>query len=331
MNNASAENPSAITAAEDQALRDGIADEGARTQGLKRTDFVMPRASNRPTMPALDGVHDRFVRLLAPGLINLMRRNVEVTLDAVNVQPFKTLVSELALPANFNVVALQPIRGHGLVICDANLVFSAVDALFGGAGKLTSSLEGRDFSATELRVIQRLVAVITDAYNAAWKTLYPLELVYQSSEMLPKFITVAPPDNDMLCASFCVAMESITTTFHLCLPDASLAPMREVLQSSGLGTPAAPDQQWLQLLTQQIASAEVTLVANLANADATVEQLLALQPGDFIELDLDPAIEARVEDIPVLACHYGTSNGRYALKVDRLLPHATTARERRVS
>jgi flagellar motor switch protein FliM len=73
------------------------------------------------------------------------------------------------------------------------------------------------------------------------------------------------------------------------------------------------------LLTQQIQSAEVELVAELAYAPATVEQLLALKPGDFIELDLDKIIKAKVDGVPVFDCYYGTSNNKYSLRVDKLL------------
>jgi flagellar motor switch protein FliM len=63
----------------------------------------------------------------------------------------------------------------------------------------------------------------------------------------------------------------------------------------------------------------VELVAELASADATVEQLLALKVGDFIELERKPQIEAAVDGVPVVACQYGTHNGKYALKVERML------------
>ena len=85
------------------------------------------------------------------------------------------------------------------------------------------------------------------------------------------------------------------------------------------GASNAPDHRWMNLMTQQIQAAEVELVAELAQAPATVEQLLALKTGDFIELDLHQAIQAKVAGVPVLDCHYGTSNGKYALKVDQLL------------
>ena len=60
-------------------------------------------------------------------------------------------------------------------------------------------------------------------------------------------------------------------------------------------------------------------MAELAYAGATVEQLQSFKPGDFVELDLQPAIQAKVDGVPVFDCHYGTSNGRYSIKVDRLL------------
>ena len=82
---------------------------------------------------------------------------------------------------------------------------------------------------------------------------------------------------------------------------------------------AEPDRRWVELLRTQIQAADVPLVAELATARATVEQLLAFKAGDFIELDLLPMIQAKVDGVPVFDCHYGTSNGRNAIKIDRML------------
>ena len=76
---------------------------------------------------------------------------------------------------------------------------------------------------------------------------------------------------------------------------------------------------WVKLLTHQIQSAQVQLVAELGHAPATVEQLLAFKPGDFIELDLEAMIKAKVDGVPVFDCHYGTSNKHYAIKIEQLL------------
>ena len=60
-------------------------------------------------------------------------------------------------------------------------------------------------------------------------------------------------------------------------------------------------------------------MAELARTDATVEQLLAMQVGDFLELERGPTIQAKVEGVPLFECQYGTHKGKYALRIERKL------------
>ena len=79
------------------------------------------------------------------------------------------------------------------------------------------------------------------------------------------------------------------------------------------------DRRWVNLLTREIQAAEITLVAELARADATIEQLLAMKKGDFIELDRQPKIHASVDGVPIFECQYGTHNSKYAIRIDKAL------------
>jgi len=106
---------------------------------------------------------------------------------------------------------------------------------------------------------------------------------------------------------------------HFCITYSTLEPIRDVLYSTIQGDSVETDRRWVNLMKAQIQSAEVDLVAELGYAPATVEQLLAFKPGDFIALDLDPLIQAKVDGVPVFDCHYGTSAGKYAIKIDRML------------
>jgi flagellar motor switch protein FliM len=223
------------------------------------------------------------------------------------------------VPTNFNIVSVRPLRGSGLIVCDPTLVFAVIDALFGGAGKFHTRIEGRDFSPTEQRVITRLVEVISAEYKKAWNGVYPIELEYQRSEMQPQFATIASPSEIVVTCSFTLEIGDTTGTIHFCIPYATLEPIRDTLYSTVQGDSNEPDRRWVKLLTQQIQAAEVDLVTELATAPATVEQLLSLKPGDFIELDLEPVVKAKVDGVPVFDCHYGTSNGKYAIKIDQLL------------
>jgi flagellar motor switch protein FliM len=295
------------------------AEEAAPTGGVRPYNLASEERIVRGRMPMMEIISERFARNIRLGLFNMIRRSPEVVIGGVKVQKYNAFLREIVVPTNFNIVQVRPLRGAGLIVCDPTLVFAVIDALYGGAGKFHTRIEGRDFSPTEQRVIQRLVECITREYNRAWQGIYPLELDYQRSEMQPQFVNVATPNEISVCASFTLELGESTGTVHVCIPYSTLEPIRDVLYSTIQGGTSEPDKRWINLLKTQIQSAELDLVAELAHAEATVQQLMEMQAGDFIELELNPVIQAKVDGVPLLECQYGIANGRYALKVEKML------------
>lgn len=301
---------------ESEDVEPETADEG---DGVRKVDLGSQERLVRSRMPALEVINERFARNIRVGLFNLIRKAPEVSIGNVKVQKFSAFLREIVVPTNFNIMTVKPLRGSGLIICDPNLVFAVIDALFGGAGKFHARIEGRDFSATEQRIIQRLVQTISAEYAKAWQGIYPLLLEYQRSEMQPQFANVATASEIVVATAFTLEIGDTTGTIHFCVPYATLEPIRDVLYSTIQGDSGAPDRRWVDMLRKEIQSAEVDLVVDMATAQATVEQLLSFKPGDFIELDLDPTIQAHIDGVPVFDCHYGTSKGHYAVKIDQFL------------
>ncbi len=293
--------------------------EEAQQDGIRPCDLASQERIVRGRMPAMEIINERFARNIRTGLFNLIRKSPEVAIGGVKMQKYSAFLREIVVPTNFNIVSIKPLRGSGLIVCDPSLVFAVIDSLFGGAGKFHTRIEGRDFSPTEQRIILRLVECICAEYNKAWVGIYPLELEYQRQEMQPQFATIATPGEIVVATSFTLEIGESSGTVHFCIPYSTLEPIRDVLYSSMQGDSAEPDRRWVTLLGQQIQDADLKLVAELGHAGTTVEQLLSFKPGDFIELDLEPLIQAKVDGVPVFDCHYGVSNGKYALKIDRLL------------
>ncbi len=312
------------------ALLQGITGESQKTGeeevaagGTRDYDLANQERIVRGRMPTMEIVNERFARNIRIGLFNLIRKNPEVSINGIKVQKYSDFLRDIVVPTNFNIMSVRPLRGSGLVVCEPTLVFGVIDSLFGGNGKFHTRIEGRDFSPTEQRIIQRLVDVITAEYKKAWQGIYPLELEYQRSEMLAQFANIASPSEVVVATSFTLEIDDNSGTIHFCIPYATLEPIRDILYSTAQGDSNEPDRRWVNLLKEQIQPAEVELVATLAEAPATVAQLLALEPGDFFELELKPIIQAKVSGVPLFDCHYGLSNGKYALKVDQLLTHAS--------
>jgi flagellar motor switch protein FliM len=308
------------------ALLEGVTGESQRTEEevhdkgeVRSYDISSQERIVRGRMPTMEIVNERFARYLRIGLFNFIRRSPEISVGPVQVQRYSAFLRELAVPTNFNIVAIRPLRGSGLIVCEPALVFGVIDTLYGGIGKFQTRIEGRDFSATEQRVINRLVDVISEEYKKAWRGIYPIELDYQRSEMQPQFANIATPSEIVISTSFQLEIAEITGSIHFCMPYATMEPIRDVLYSSTQGDSIEVDRRWVTVLTREIQAAEVTLVAELARADATVEELLAMKPGDFIELGRQSRIEASVDGVPVFECQYGTHNAKYALRIDKCL------------
>lgn len=300
-----------------------LAKEDEPTDGVRDYNLSSQERIVRGRMPTMEIVNERFARNLRVGLFNFIRRSPEVSVGAVSVQKYSAFLRELVVPTNFNIMAVKPLRGNGLIVCEPTLLFGVIDSLFGGNGKFHTRIEGRDFSPTEQRVINRLVDVAAEEYAKAWKGVYPLELVYQRSEMQPQFATIATPSEIVVSSTFTLEIGDLTGSLHVCIPYSTLEPIRDVLYSSVQGDAIEVDKRWVTVLGHEIQAAEVNLVAELARADATIEQLLAMKVGDFIELDRKPIIQAKVDGVPVFECQYGTHKGKYALKVERNLRSST--------
>jgi flagellar motor switch protein FliM len=287
--------------------------------GVRPYDLATQERIVRGRMPTLEIVHERFARGLRTGLFNFMRRSPDIAVGPVRVVKYTEFVRNLAVPTNLNIVLPKPLRGSGLVVMDPNLVFAVVDSLFGGNGQLHSRIEGRDFTATEMRIIRRLLGVVLEEYEKAWAPVHPLKFEYVRSEMHTQFANIAAPTEIVVATAFTLEFGGVGGDLHVCLPYATLEPLRDLLYSSTHADQSEPDQRWMRLLARQVQSAEVEIRAVLGRSSIPVRRLAALRPGDVIPLDIPEKIPALVDGVPILECRYGTLNGSYAIKVERFL------------
>jgi flagellar motor switch protein FliM len=273
----------------------------------------------RGSMPTLEIINERFVRLMRIALFNFMRRAIEVTVGPVQVIKYGEFIRNLVVPTNLNLVTIKPFRGTSLVVFDPSLVFAIIDCMFGGDGRFHTRIEGRDFTMVEYRIIQRTLEIVFSNYEAAWAPVHKIECEYIRSEMNTQFANIATPNELVITCSFSVEVGSATGSFHICIPSSSFDPIRDLLKSSVSGDGAGSDQSWGRLLTKEIKTAEVELVATLGQTSLNIAELIALKVGDMIPLVLNEQVEVCVENVPVMSCRYGTFDGHYALRVERFL------------
>lgn len=287
--------------------------------GVRTYDLASQERIVRGRMPTMETINERFARLLRISLFNFIRRSPEISVGAVRLVKYSDFVRNLVVPTNLNLVQIKPLRGTSLFIFDPSLVFLIIDNLFGGNGRFHTRVEGRDFTQTEQRIIQRLLSVVFADLEKAWAPVYPVQFEYVRSEMNTQFANIATPNEVVVVTTFSLEFGSAGGDFHVCLPYSMIEPIRELLYSSLQGEQMELDKRWIRRLSQQVQAADVEIVINMGHAELSIQQLLAMQVGDVIGLDIPQPLLAEVDGVPVMECKCGILRGQYALKVERML------------
>jgi flagellar motor switch protein FliM len=293
--------------------------EQEQAGGIRPYNLATQERIVRGRMPTLEIINERFARLLRIGLFNFARRSAEIAVGPVRVVKYSEFVRNLVVPTNLNLVQAKPLRGTALFIFDPNFVYLVIDSLFGGSGQFHTRVEGRDFTVTEHRIIQRLLRVVFDDLEKSWAPVHPLKFEYVRSEMNTQFANIATPNEVVVVTTFNIELGSGGGEFHICMPYAMIEPIRDALYSSLQGEQLDADKRWVKLLSRQVQSADVELVVNLGTVELTLQEVLNMQAGDVISMDIPQPLRAEVDGVPVISCKCGVYNGHYALRVEKLL------------
>lgn len=288
------------------------AEQGA--PGVVRSyDFTEQDRIVRGRLPTLEMVNDRFMRYIRNALFGLLRRTCDVSALGVRMSKFSDYVHGLAVPTSLNLVKIKPLRGTALIVLEPTLVFTIIDNFFGGDGRYKARIEGRDFTATEQRVIEILLQEVFAAMREAWQPVLAIDFEFQSSEMNPQFANIVSPTETVVISRFKIELEGGAGEIHLTMPYAMVEPIRDLLDAGVQSDRAEQDERWTALLQNDALDAPLQLVAQLIELPISIGDFLDLRPGDVIPIEAPGTATVFVEDVPVLRGKVGVANGCNAL------------------
>jgi flagellar motor switch protein FliM len=289
---------------------------------VRSYDFNNQMRIVRGRMPTLEMINERFARLFRVSLYNLLRRSPEISVAPVTIKKFSEYVHTLHVPTNLNLVKINPFRGTALIMLDPKLVFAIVDSFFGGTGR-HAKIEGRDFTATEQRIIHMMLRNIFSDLHEAWSHVANIDVEYIQSEINPHFANIVSPSEIVVITSFHVDLDGVGGEMHVTMPYSMIEPMREVLDSGMASDRVDKDERWAITLREEIEDAEVELSTLLGRTSITLAELLNLKPGDILSCDFTGKVMVLAEEIPMFRGSLGMSRGQQAIKFEDRVRRAT--------
>ena len=221
------------------------------------------------------------------------------------------------MPTSLNLVRVHPLRGTALFVLEPKLVFALVDNFFGGGGRFHTKIEGREFTPTELRVIQMVLDIAFKDLSQAWTPVMKVDFDYQGSEVNPHFANIVSPTEVVVVNTFRVELEGGGGDMHVTMPYSMVEPIRQLLDAGVQSDSSDRDERWTRAIREEMKQARVDLKSMLVEATISLRDLKEMRAGDVIPIDIPELVTLEAVDTPVFRGKFGIYNGSRAVKILR--------------
>jgi flagellar motor switch protein FliM len=296
-------------------------EKGVEPSGVKSYDFTGQEKIVRGRMPTLDIANERLARNFRLSLSAAIRRMVDITNVNVTITKFYDFMRGVPFPSSINIFKMEPLRGFGLLVFDAQMIFSLIEFFFGGTGKTYYKPEGREFTPIEQKIIHKVVMMFFDDMEEAWRAIYPIKPLYVRAEMNPQFVNIVTPVDVVIKVEFVLEVEGKQCKAYLCIPYGTVEPIKEKLYSAFSADRDELDMKWLDRLKDRLREIPVTITGELGKVKLDVSRVVDLKVDNLIMLDrrVDEDIDILVEGSRKFTGKFGIYRGAMAVKVNKVL------------
>lgn len=275
----------------------------------------------RDRMPTLEMLTEQFARMFRTTLSSLLRKVVSVNIVSLKMMKYGEFMRTVPLPTSMHVFKMDPLKGNSLFVFESKIIFTLVDILFGGSGRDSFKVEGRDFTAIENGLIRKVVLSALADLEKVWKPLVTLNVLYQRSEVNPQFVQIVLPSEVVIATVFEIEMDYASGNITLCVPYSTIEPIREKLRAGYQSDKLEVNDEWKERLESELRYSNVNMTVVLGNTELKGREVAQLKRGDVILLDryYSDDLDVYVEGFLKFKGQPGVYKGNQALQISHLV------------
>jgi flagellar motor switch protein FliM len=288
---------------------------GARLPRVREVDFRRPSKFARDQIRRLQTAHEGFCRSASSRLSAELRTGLQLDVIGTDQLPYATVMAEEVPPhALVTVLDVDPLGTEIVLIMEMQLALALVDRLLGGAGMTPSAASG--MTEVEVAVARRALSSLIEPLSDTWLDFADVQLSIATTSTLPMTVQIVPPSEPTLLLNFQVDVDGLFSVVTLCMPHRSVAPLMERLEQNHYGAPVV-DSDSAAAVRSAMKGVEVEMRAEVGSIDMTVEEVLALRPGDTVGLErkVDDGATLLAANVPAYRVAPGRNGRARAVQV----------------
>jgi flagellar motor switch protein FliM len=286
-----------------------------RSPRLRTVNFARPTKFTADQERRLSRSLESFCRTASTRLSAELRVPIEMEVIASTQLTWSVALSQLPANSVVAVVDLSPIGTRMVIGAEIAFVINALEALLGSAPD--HSPRERRLTEIDWALSRRLFQSILGQLSLIWQDVAHVELSLAALEGTTENAQVAPFSEPTLSLTIETRIARNSSTLTLLVPYCAIAPVAAAFsQRDGIGAPGEHVDVG-DALEVALRGVEITMRAEVADTHMTVEDVLALAPGDILRLDgqATHGVTVYADQVPVHRARPGRSGVRRAVQI----------------
>jgi flagellar motor switch protein FliM len=306
--------PEQIAALVEAAKQGELQDEAPaqaqrRSPRLRTVNFARPTKFTSDQERRLSRSLESFCRTASTRLSAELRVPIELEVIASTQLTFSTAQSQLPANSVCAVLDVNPIDTRLLMSAELSFELGALEARLGAAPD--HAPKDRRLTEIDWALSRRLFGTMLSQLSLIWQDVADVELSLAALEGSTENAQIAPFSEPTLSLTIEARIARTSSTLSLLVPYCAIAPVAAAFsQRDGAGPAGSEDAT--DAVDAALRGVEITMRAEVADRRMTVEDVLALKPGDVVRLDGQAAggITLFADQVPV----HRARPGRHGLK-----------------
>jgi flagellar motor switch protein FliM len=311
--------PEQIAALVEAAKQGELQDEAPaqaqrRSPRLRTVNFARPTKFTSDQERRLSRSLESFCRTASTRLSAELRVPIELEVIASTQLTFSTAQSQLPASSVCAVLEIEPIDTRMLMSAELSFVLCALEALLGAAPD--HAPKDRRLTEIDWALSRRLFGTMLSQLSLIWHDVADVELSLGVLEGSTENAQIAPFSEPTLSLTIEARIARTSSTLSLLVPYCAIAPVAAAFsQRDGAGPSGSGDAA--EAVDAALRGVEITMRAEVSDAQMTVEDVLALKPGDVVRLDgqATNGITLFADQVPVHRARPGRNGLKRAAQV----------------
>ena len=265
---------------------------------------------------ALRLINERFARHARSVFLPMLRLQPRISPFPPEVKTFDEYCEGIDNFMNLNISRMEELRGPILLTLGPKFI-STLTASFYGGSIYQPDQKRTEFTNTEERVIELVHEGLSECLSVAWTDLMPITLSHQGREVNPQFASFVDGSELVIICAFLIQLPNgESVNMDVVYPLQTLKPIATQLRSR-MQSDTNDDVSWRERMEHAILNIPLNVTAFLGKPVMSMGQLIRLQTGDVVPIQVNEGIELRVEDNPIFLADIGEVSGQAAVSLTK--------------